>query len=93
VFGQAAAQLRGMGGNGKSLLAREYAIRFGGAYPGGVFWLNAYGNDDTKGRLDDQGREALRGIPPLLTMVSGVQMIASYGWEPLSQRTFIRLPA
>ncbi|MCP5110090.1 MAG: toll/interleukin-1 receptor domain-containing protein, partial [bacterium] len=32
VFGQAAAQVRGLGGNGKSLLGREYAIRFGGAY-------------------------------------------------------------
>ncbi|MEX2260329.1 MAG: toll/interleukin-1 receptor domain-containing protein, partial [Bryobacteraceae bacterium] len=60
VFGQAAAQVRGLGGNGKSLLAREYAILFGAAYPGGVFWLNAYGNDDTKGPLDAQSREALR---------------------------------
>jgi len=46
-YGQAASQVRGLGGNGKSLLAREYAIRFGSAYPGGVFWLNAFGNDDT----------------------------------------------
>ena len=45
VVGQAVAQVRGLGGNGKSLLAREYAIRFGPAYPGGVFWLNAYGHD------------------------------------------------
>jgi hypothetical protein len=60
VSGQAAAQVRGLGGIGKSLLAREYAIMFGAAYPGGVFWLNAYGNDDTKGRLDSQSREALR---------------------------------
>ena len=29
------------------MLAREYAIRFGAAYEGGVFWLNTYGNDDT----------------------------------------------
>ena len=31
VYGQAAAQIRGLGGNGKSLLAREYSIpvRFG----------------------------------------------------------------
>ena len=48
VFGQAAAQVRGMGGNGKSLLAREYAIRFGEAYSGGVFWMNAYGHDDPR---------------------------------------------
>lgn len=60
VFGQAAAQVRGMGGNGKSMLAREYAIRFGPAYPGGVFWINAYGNDDSKGALDAGSRDALR---------------------------------
>ena len=60
VFGSAAAQVRGMGGNGKSMLAREYAIRFGAAYPGGVFWLNAYGNDDSKGPLDWTAREAFR---------------------------------
>jgi len=39
------AQLRGLGGLGKSVLAEEYALRFGAAYPGGIFWLNAYGND------------------------------------------------
>ena len=48
------------GGNGKTLLAREYAIRFGAAYGGGVFWLNAYGNHDTKGQLAPQAGEALR---------------------------------
>lgn len=60
MAGQAAAQVRGLGGNGKSLLAREYAILFGAAYPGGVFWLNAYGYDDTKGCLGAESREALR---------------------------------
>ena len=60
VYGQAAAQVRGLGGNGKSLLAREYSIRFGRAYPGGVFWLNAYGHDDTKGSANAEQREALR---------------------------------
>ena len=60
VYGQGAAQLRGLGGNGKSLLAREYALRFGPAYPGGVFWLNAYGNDDSKGALDEESRLATR---------------------------------
>jgi tetratricopeptide (TPR) repeat protein len=60
VFGPATAQVRGMGGNGKSMLAREYAIRFGAAFPGGVFWLNAFGNDDSKGPLDPVSREALR---------------------------------
>jgi hypothetical protein len=60
IYGQAAAQVRGLGGNGKSLLAREYAIRFGSAYPGGVFWLNGYGHDDTQGGIDAEQRKALR---------------------------------
>ena len=60
VYGQAVAEVRSMGGNGKSLLAREYSIRFGPAYPGGVFWFNAYGHDDTKGPLSSEQREALR---------------------------------
>jgi hypothetical protein len=36
--------VRGLGGVGKTLLAEEYALRFGAAYPGGVFWLRAYGS-------------------------------------------------
>ena len=36
----ALAQVRGLGGIGKSLLVEEYALRFGAAYPGGVFWLS-----------------------------------------------------
>ncbi|MCG2750090.1 MAG: toll/interleukin-1 receptor domain-containing protein [Desulfobulbaceae bacterium] len=39
--GTALAQLAGGGGMGKSLLAEEYALRYGAAYPGGVFWLSA----------------------------------------------------
>jgi hypothetical protein len=45
--GDPALQVMGMGGIGKSLLAHKYALRFGGAYPGGVFWLRAHGHDDT----------------------------------------------
>jgi Flp pilus assembly protein TadD len=45
--GDPAVKVVGMGGIGKSLLAQEYALRFGGAYPGGVFWLHAHGHDDT----------------------------------------------
>lgn len=37
------AQVRGSGGIGKSLLAEEYGLRFGAAWPGGVFWINGYG--------------------------------------------------
>ncbi len=58
--GQDVAQVTGLGGIGKSLLAKEYALRFGSAYPGGVFWLNAYGNDDAKAALGATEREALR---------------------------------
>jgi len=35
------AQIQGMGGIGKSLLAQEYAMRYGAAYPGGIYWLSA----------------------------------------------------
>ncbi|KAB3546211.1 MAG: toll/interleukin-1 receptor domain-containing protein, partial [ANME-2 cluster archaeon] len=34
--------VHGMGGVGKSLLAEEYALRYGAAFPGGVFWLSAF---------------------------------------------------
>jgi tetratricopeptide (TPR) repeat protein len=50
-------QIRGMGGIGKSLLAEEYALRFGAAFPGGIFWLNAFGRDSNKSVQD---READR---------------------------------
>ena len=65
ITGAAAAtggigQVQGLGGVGKSLLAEEYALHFGAAYPGGVFWLRAYGNDDAKAALGPEQREALR---------------------------------
>ena len=50
--------MSGLGGQGKSLLAEEYALRFGAAYPGGVFWLRAYGNDDAKAGFAEEEREA-----------------------------------
>lgn len=65
------AHVYGMGGVGKSLLAEEYALRFAAAFPGGVFWLSAFGNDDVKAGLDAEGREAersgqIRGIAAAL---------------------------
>ncbi len=53
-------RISGLGGVGKSLLAEEYALHFGAAYPGGVFWVRAYGNDDSKAALGATEREALR---------------------------------
>jgi tetratricopeptide (TPR) repeat protein len=52
------AQVRGLGGIGKSLFAEEYALRFGAAYAGGVFWLRGYGHGE--GTLDPVQREAER---------------------------------
>ena len=56
-------QLTGMGGVGKSLLAIEYAKRFGAAFPGGVYWLRAYGFDPDKPmEAEDRERERRRQI-------------------------------
>ncbi|MET7638087.1 toll/interleukin-1 receptor domain-containing protein [Streptomyces sp. NPDC005438] len=40
--GGRSAQLRGMPGLGKSLLAQEYALHFSSAFPGGVFWFDLH---------------------------------------------------
>jgi tetratricopeptide (TPR) repeat protein len=53
-------QVHGTGGVGKSLLTEEYALRYAAAFPGGVFWLRAFGNDDVKAALGPQEREAER---------------------------------
>lgn len=53
-------QVRGSGGMGKSLLAEEYALRFGAAYPGGVFWLRAFGYSDSDREMDPAVRKAQR---------------------------------
>ena len=42
---RALVTLSGMAGSGKSLTAETYGIRFGTAYPDGVFWLKAFGHD------------------------------------------------
>jgi hypothetical protein len=42
--GPGLSEVSGMGGIGKTLLAEEYSLRFSAAYPGGIFWLDAYGS-------------------------------------------------
>ena len=54
------AQVSGMGGVGKSLLAEEYALRFGAAYPGGVFWLRAMGHDAARPAVGREHQDAVR---------------------------------
>jgi hypothetical protein len=53
--GSGVSQIRGLGGTGKTLLAEEYALRFGAAYPGGVFWLRALGPAGSANGRDDRG--------------------------------------
>ena len=60
TYGPRLAQLSGLGGVGKSLLAEEYALRFGAAYPGGLFWLRALGNDPNRPRFTAEEQETLR---------------------------------
>ncbi|QNP73317.1 toll/interleukin-1 receptor domain-containing protein [Streptomyces roseirectus] len=70
--GRAAArtvQIRGMAGIGKTLLAREYALRFEAAYPGGVHWLDGRAYDASARALDVDPRRFDR---PFLWIVDGV---------------------
>ncbi|HEV7806321.1 MAG TPA: TIR domain-containing protein [Solirubrobacteraceae bacterium] len=60
--GDPAVKVAGMGGVGKSLLTVEYALRFGAAYPGGVFWLRAEGRDGGRDALRSQTRDADRDV-------------------------------
>ena len=68
-------QIHGMGGLGKSLLAEEYALRYAAAFPGGVYWLRAFGNDDVKTAmgLDEREAERIRQIRDIAT-VYGIPM-------------------
>jgi tetratricopeptide (TPR) repeat protein len=49
--------IKGLAGIGKSLLVEEYALQFGAAFPGGVFWLSA-GGDGEREPSDPQSLEA-----------------------------------
>lgn len=77
--------VRGAGGIGKSLLAEEYALRFGAAYPGGVFWLRAYGHPDGGTVIEPAQRAAMRNAQ-MLDLAAGLG-IDTRGLEPPQVRT------
>jgi tetratricopeptide (TPR) repeat protein len=53
-------QVRGLGGLGKTLLVEEYALRFGAAFPAGVFWVQAPGLGATDQTLSPEQRNVTR---------------------------------
>lgn len=70
--GAGVAQISGLAGAGKTLLAEEYCLRFGAGYPGGIFWLHAFGShygpastpDDREGRRMVQLRALAEAMVP-----------------------------
>jgi tetratricopeptide (TPR) repeat protein len=55
--GPGLAQIVGMPGIGKTMLAEEYALRFAAAYPGGIFWLDARGSSEGERVKGDKARQ------------------------------------
>jgi tetratricopeptide (TPR) repeat protein len=77
--GPSTAQVRGLGGIGKTLLAVEYAARFGAAFPGGICWI------DTAGRTSDGVLAELAivlGLPPdaPARLKAALMELGSYLW-------------
>ncbi|MCT7351275.1 toll/interleukin-1 receptor domain-containing protein [Streptomyces sp. 15-116A] len=65
------AQLRGMPGLGKSLLAQEYALHFSSAFPGGVFWFDLH-------PYEGQPAEAMRSYAEQVsTVLAALRVTAS----------------
>jgi tetratricopeptide (TPR) repeat protein len=73
AVGPCVAAVCGLGGIGKTLLAQEYALRFGAAFPGGVFWLRA-GGDVVDADADMPAGDALEAarIAQLRSLAIGV---------------------
>lgn len=67
-----AAQLRGMPGVGKSLLAQEYALRFRPAFPGGVFWFDLHA--EPGGRSAERTTERYREQVSTVAAALGVEV-------------------
>jgi tetratricopeptide (TPR) repeat protein len=87
AVGPGICQVRGLGGVGKSLLTREYALRYQASFPGGVFWLYAQGDVTSPG--GDPEREALRlnqirGFAPSVLgpeLASGIDVLSPQDLE------------
>lgn len=79
--GQRPVQVRGLGGEGKTLLVQEYALRFGGAYPGGVFSLRMLDEDAEEGHapisLDDRLKSELAQLGSSLGLAAGAMTTVS----------------
>ena len=59
---RAAVAITGYGGEGKTMLAEQYALRFASAYPGGIVWLSGATQDGVNprpGQWQDQLESAL----------------------------------
>jgi tetratricopeptide (TPR) repeat protein len=72
--GAGAAQICGLGGVGKTMLAREYAMRFGAAYPGGIFWLRANGDGGISARDPRTIEDRRRGQVKTFAAELGLQV-------------------
>jgi hypothetical protein len=70
------ALVNGAGGIGKSLMAEEYALRFGAAYPGGVYWLRAFGYPDGGQELDAAQR-TIRREAQMIDIAAGLGLDTS----------------
>ncbi|MEX5217565.1 MAG: TIR domain-containing protein [Nitrospira sp.] len=65
-------QLTGIGGVGKSVLARQYALLFEAAYPGGIFWLRGSSSSFESGERVDQDERHLNS--ELLEIVKALDL-------------------
>ena len=77
------AQIRGLGGLGKSLLAIEYVRRHGDAWPGGVFWIDASPTwSSAAGSVDERLAwrfQVLAGFAPSLGVIPTPGDLAATG--------------
>lgn len=79
----AALVLSGLGGVGKTALALEYAARFAGAYPRGVFWLRAQGDE---GQPDDEEHLEVRRASAFQLLATQLESTADATESPTREQ-------